>query len=152
MSLEKELHVKRFSTEFQKVHINVLYTASRLSQKTAAVLKPYNISWQQFNILRILRGMHPEPANIKVLTERMIDQMSNASRLVDKLCQKGFVERKNCPEDRRRVLVTITSSGLEVLQSASRDMTSSFDEQLGNLSVKEAQQLNQLLDLLRVNV
>ncbi|MEN0005788.1 MAG: hypothetical protein AAF798_16690 [Bacteroidota bacterium] len=79
MNIERELRHKQFKTEFQKAHINILYSASCLSAKATAVLKPYNLSWQQFNIMRILKGIHPKPATIKQLTLRMIDKMSNAS-------------------------------------------------------------------------
>ena len=94
MKIEEAIQQKSFSNEYQKVHINVLYTAAYLSQIASSALKPYKISWQQFNILRILRGLQPEPATVKLLTERMIDKMSNASRLVEKLKQKGYVEKE----------------------------------------------------------
>jgi DNA-binding MarR family transcriptional regulator len=88
MKIEKAINQKAFKNPHQKAHINVLYTASWLSQQNAKVLKPFQISWQQFNILRILRGMAPQPATVKLLTERMIDKTSNASRLVEKLKRK----------------------------------------------------------------
>ena len=88
MKIEQEIQQTVFESEYQKANINLLFTASWLNQKSAKALKPFNISWQQFNILRILRGMGDKPATIKILTERMIDKMSNASRLVEKLKQK----------------------------------------------------------------
>lgn len=149
MKIEQEIKQKKFNDEYHKVHINILFTASWLSQQSVQVLRPLNISWQQFNILRILRGMGGEPATVKLLTERMIDKMSNASRLVDKLKTKGLVERKPCPEDRRQVNVYITEKGLELLDKASELMEGSLHAQMKNLDETEAAQLNELLDKLR---
>ena len=149
MKIEEEIKQKKFSSVYHKAHINVLFTASLLSQNSAQLLKPFKISWQQFNILRILRGMYPEPATVKLLTERMIDKMSNASRLVEKLKQKGLVERRVCPSDRRRVDVEITEKGLSVLEDISFIMEQELNQKMGNLSSEEADQLNQLLDKLR---
>ena len=149
MKIEEEIKQKKFSSVYHKAHINVLFTASWLSQNSAQLLKPFKISWQQFNILRILRGMYPEPATVKLLTERMIDKMSNASRLVEKLKQKGLVERRVCPSDRRRVDVEITEKGLSVLEDISFIMEQELNQKMGNLSSEEADQLNQLLDKLR---
>ena len=149
MKIEEAIQQKKFTSEFQKVQVNVLYTGAWVVQQSASILKPYNISWQQFNILRILRGMHPKPANVKLLMERMIDKMSNSSRLVEKLRQKGLVERQECPEDRRRVNVSITEDGLELLEKASQSMEQHLGNLNGNLSEAEAKQLNLLLDKLR---
>lgn len=149
MKLEQEIQQEKFQSEYHKVHVNVLFTASWLNLQTTKLLKSYNISPQQFNILRILRGMHPEPASVKILTERMIDKMSNASRLVEKLKQKGLVEREASENDRRRVNVSITPQGLELLEKASHDIEKSIKSNLSNLSTSEASQLNKLLDKIR---
>ena len=149
MKIEEEIKQKKFRSVYHKAHINVLFTASWLSQNSAQLLKPFKISWQQFNILRILRGMYPEPATVKLLTERMIDKMSNASRLVEKLKQKGLVERRVCPSDRRRVDVEITEKGLSVLEDISFIMEEGLNQKMSNLSSEEANQLNLLLDKLR---
>lgn len=149
MRIEEEIKQQTFANEFQKVHINIMFTSSWLQQRFSGVLKPYGISMQQFNILRILRGMHPEPATIKVLMERMIDKMSNASRLVDKLADKGLVVRTGCDSDRRRVDVQITPKGLQVLDEASAIVQQQMHDAFNNLSETEAIQLNDLLDRLR---
>lgn len=149
MKLEEAIQQKRFISEHQKAHLNILYSASWLSQRTASILKPYGLTPQQFNILRILRGRHPEPATVKLLTERMIDKMSNASRLVDKLLSKGLVERCTSKEDRRRVDVSITEAGLALLERASLDLEQDMGFQDGNLTREEAETLNQLLDKFR---
>ncbi len=149
MKIEDEIRQKKFLNEYQKAHINILFTAAWLSQRTMKVLKPFGISTQQFNILRILRGTHPEPATIKLLTERMIDKMSNASRLVDKLVQKGLALRTESCLDRRRVDVNITPKGLELLQRASTAVENEIHGGVRNLSDAEAAQLSTLLDQMR---
>lgn len=149
MKIEEAIQQKKFASEYHKAHINVLYTAAWLNQLSQKALKPFNISSQQFNILRILRGLHPQPATVKELTERMIDKMSNASRLVEKLKQKGLVERKSCNEDRRRVDVIITDHGLEVLKQASDAMELEMDRVMENISTKEATLVNEILDKIR---
>lgn len=149
MKLEEAIQQTKFISEHQKAHLNILFSASWLSQRSVATLKPYGLTWQQFNILRILRGRHPEPATVKLLTERMIDKMSNASRLVDKLLAKGLVVRITSKEDRRRVDVSITDKGLKLLEEASADLENEMRFQEGYLSCTEAEELNRLLDKMR---
>lgn len=149
MKIEKEINQSKFKSEFQKAHINILFTASWFSQQSAQLLKRFNISWQQFNILRILRGMYPEPASVKLLTERMIDKMSNASRLVEKLKKKGLVERSECDEDRRKVNVIITELGLKTLEQASLVMEEKLENNMEGVSEAEAAILNSILDKIR---
>ena len=149
MRIEDEIQQKKFKSEYQKAHINILLTAAWLSQQNQQILKPLGISSQQFNILRILRGMHPQPASIKLLTERMIDKMSNASRLVDKLLAKDLVQRNESGADRRRVDVVITDKGLQLLEKASIAVEDSLQQEMAMLSEEEAARLNELLDQLR---
>lgn len=149
MKLEEEINQSKFKSEAHKAHLNILFTASWLGQQSSKELKAFNISSQQFNILRILRGRHPEPATVKLLGERMLDKMSNASRLVEKLKQKGLVERRTCPVDRRRVDILITEAGLKVVNEASQVLESSSALAMPNLNKEEALQLSDLLDKLR---
>ena len=149
MRIEDEIQQKKFKSEYQKAHINILFTAAWLNQQNQQILKPLGISSQQFNILRILRGMHPQPASIKLLTERMIDKMSNASRLVDKLLAKDLVQRSESGADRRRVDVLITDKGLQLLEKASIAVEDSLQQEMAMLSEEEAARLNELLDQLR---
>jgi DNA-binding MarR family transcriptional regulator len=151
MKIEEAIQQQHFISEYQKAHLNILYTGSWLSQRTAAILKPYDLTTQQFNILRILRGRHPEPATVKLLTERMLDKMSNASRLVDKLLKKKLVERTICTDDRRRVDVFITDAGLDLLEKASVELEADMHADNYNLGLEEAVELNRLLDKLRTN-
>lgn len=149
MKLEEEIKQSKFKDEYHKLGVNIIYSASWMSTLHLHTLKIFNISVQQFNILRILKGRHPEPATVKLLTERMIDKMSNASRLVEKLKQKGLVERTSCPEDRRRVDIAITEKGTKIIEQASKILESEMEKSLSALNKKEAKQLNDLLDKMR---
>lgn len=149
MKLEEEIQQTSFKSQQQKFSINLLFTASWLDKHTSECLKPFNISIQQFNILRILRGMGQKPASIKLLTERMIDKMSNASRLVDKLKKKELVQRVECPQDRRQVDILITKKGLELLEEASFALESRLDSIFECISDEEAILFNDILDRLR---
>ena len=148
MRLEDEIKQKKFATQYEKLAVNILFTSSWLSGIHQKMLRPHGISPQQFNLLRILRGQHPNPASVGLLIDRMIDKMSNASRLVEKLRQKGLVERTECPSDRRRVDVVITDAGLKLLDDIAAD-TAGFLGMMRTLSADEAQAANDILDKLR---
>jgi DNA-binding MarR family transcriptional regulator len=148
MEIGKEIKQDKFKNEYQKMLINILFTSGWLSSKHTSNLKPYGISSQQFNLLRILRGQHPKPATVNLLIERMLDKNSNASRLVEKLRVKKLVERAVCLEDRRAVNVIITEKGLELLNDIDKQETA-FLKELKKLTESEAAQLNVLLDKLR---
>lgn len=139
---------EKFKSEFIKADINVAYTFSYFSGKKNNALKKFGISLAQFNILRILRGLKGKPATVKLLTERMIDKMSNASRLVEKLKNKGLVERFSCPNDRRQVEIYITEKGLALIDDATKALEASLAEQQ-HITEDEARQLNGLLDKMR---
>ncbi len=148
MKIEEEIKQGKFQSEYHKLAINLTFTANWLTRQVTQGLKPFKLTPQQFNVLRILRGQHPNPASINLITERMIDKMSNASRLVDKLLAKELVERTTCPLDRRQVDVKMTKKGLDLL--AKIDIESkNWDDNLKTLSKKQAQELNLMLDMLR---
>ncbi|MDX1939450.1 MAG: MarR family transcriptional regulator [Saprospiraceae bacterium] len=149
MEIGREIQQKQFKSDYQQTHINILFTASWLNLLSTKLLKKHNISPQQFNILRILQGAHPKPISVKLLTERMIDKMSNASRLVEKLKQKGLIERNANESDRRRVDVYITEKGINLLEQASKEIETSIEKTFSRLQPSEALLLNQLLDKLR---
>ncbi|MBS1903600.1 MAG: winged helix DNA-binding protein [Bacteroidetes bacterium] len=148
MKIEQEIKQSKFRNEYHKLAINLAYTANWLSRITAQTLKPYKLTPQQFNVLRILRGQQPNPASINLITERMIDKMSNASRLVDKLLEKALVERTVCPTDRRQVDVRITDKGIALLAELDPKLDE-LNTLLGRISVDEAAKLNELLDRIR---
>jgi DNA-binding MarR family transcriptional regulator len=143
-----EIKQQKFANDYQKAVINIMFTANWLQAEHSSTLKPFGISTQQFNLLRILRGQHPKPASVNLIIDRMLDKNSNASRLVEKLRLKGFVERSTCPEDRRAVNVIITKKGLELLAKLDAN-DNNFSKRFKHISEKEAEKLNQLLDKLR---
>lgn len=128
--------------------VNLLYTTNWLNAQYDCFFKNSDITIQQYNVLRILRGQHPNPSNIKLIKERMLDRMSDASRIVDKLNTKGLLIRRECPNDRRSVDVIITDKGLELLQSLDY-IDESAKQLFKSLSSEEIKQLNHLLNKLR---
>lgn len=149
MEIEKEIkQTVRFGSEYQKMVVNIMYTASWLHIQHTRYLKPLDLTPQQFNLLRILRGKHPDPVTINMLIDRMIDKSSNASRLVERLYAKGFVSKKTNKKDKRSVLVSITPSGLETLLEADAVLRK-MEEELKTLNHDEAATVNKLLDKLR---
>ncbi|MDJ1484504.1 MULTISPECIES: MarR family winged helix-turn-helix transcriptional regulator [Xanthocytophaga] len=148
MELEKEIQQPRFQNQFQKLILNIVFTANWLDLKQIQLLKPYDVSPQQYNILRILRGQHPKAATVSLLTERMLDKSSNASRLVEKLRVKKFLEREECPEDRRAVNVKITDKGLELLKKLD-PLIGEVEKSMHMITEDEAKAFNDFLDQLR---
>jgi len=148
MQLEDALQQKSWRSEQQKASLNIMYTASWITGKINQILKPYGISNQQFNILRILKGQKGNAATIKLLSERMIDKMSNTSRLVEKLKQKGYITREECETDRRRVDIFITEDGLRITEVCSIAIRREVEDGL-NINSVEAESLNLLLEKLR---
>ena len=144
MRLEDELQQTHFDSEVLKALLNVLVTADKISAATNTALKPFGISKEQFNVLRILRGQHPEPATVQSIAARMISKSSNATRLVEKLRCKGLLERRQCASDRRKVDVVITREGLDLLKQVDPVMQEN-GYQVVNLTSEEAQQLNQFI-------
>lgn len=148
MRIEDEIKQAHFPNVYEKMVINLLFTSSWLNGHQLQWLKPHSISPQQYNILRILRGQYPGPARIQLLKERMLDKMSNVSRLVEKLRLKGLLERHTCDNDRRAVDVLITQKGLNLLTVIDRQMTEGLTR-FHTLTPEEAHQLSNLLDKLR---
>ncbi len=148
MKLEDEIQQKKFKSIEQKLMLNLIYTTNWLTAKQDSLFKDSGITVQQYNVLRILRGQYPNPCSIKLIKERMLDRMSDTSRIVDKLYTKKLLERNECPNDRRSVNVIISNQGLELLKSL--DYVDDLSKQnLKSLSDKEIDILNHLLDKLR---
>ena len=148
MKLEDEIHQKKFSSEFQKLTINLIYTNNWIASKHAEYFKNSDITVQQYNVLRILRGQFPNTSSVKLIKERMLDKMSDASRIIDKLKLKKLVIRKECPNDRRSVDILITEKGLDLLKSL--DVVDEAPKELfKSLTISEIKTLNDLLDKLR---
>ncbi|GAB4014621.1 MarR family winged helix-turn-helix transcriptional regulator [Spirosoma koreense] len=150
MSIETDIkQTVPFKTPYHRVMVNLIYTSNWVMDSQTRVLKPYRLTLQQYNVLRILRGQLPNPIKVADITERMLDKMSNASRLVDKLVAKQLVQRTECPSDRRAVDVVITDKGLDLLTRLDAQINEWSDLQRLKLSEDEATQLSQLLDRMR---
>lgn len=148
MKIENEIKQKSFKSEFQKLAVNLMFTHGWLMSSNKELLNEYEITITQYNILRILRGQYPNPVSINLLKDRMLDKMSDTSRLVERLRAKGFVDRKICNNDRRKSDVKITEIGLDLLKKLDH-IDEESDKLFSNLSKSEAIMLNDLLDKLR---
>ncbi|RZA01548.1 MAG: MarR family transcriptional regulator [Sphingobacteriaceae bacterium] len=148
MSIEDDIQSTKFEDNFQKVAINIAYTDGWLHNNFRAHFEKYNLTIQQFNVLRILRGQYPKPATVNLLKERMIDKMSDASRIVDRLVQKELVSRCTNTKDRRAVDVRISDKGLDILSKMDGEFKVK-DILQKNLTAEEAATLSDLLDKLR---
>ncbi|MDP4839686.1 MAG: MarR family transcriptional regulator [Algoriphagus sp.] len=146
--IEEAIKQSEFKDSYNKVVVNLLYTHSYLVNFQTAVLKPMDLSPEQYNVLRILRGHQGKPATIAAIQERMLNTMSNASRLVDKLKIKGLVKREECLENRRKVDVLITDKGLQLLESLEPQIATA-NKKAVQLEENEVAHLNNLLDKLR---
>ncbi len=148
MRLEDEIKQKEFKNEFQKTGINIIFTFNWLDARTRSFLKKYDLTPQQYNILRILRGQYPNPSTINLLKERMLDKMSDASRLVERLRVKELLERNPSSEDRRSVNILISQKGLKLLAEIDKNFHE-YEKVFNSLTIEDATILNQLLDKLR---
>lgn len=148
MKLEEEIKQKNFKNEYQKMIVNLIYTGNWLNARNAEFLKPYGVTNQQYNILRILKGQYPEPVTVNILIDRMLDKMSNASRIVDKLLAKKLAERKISKGDRRCVDVVITDKGLKLLDRIEETLKK-WEEQFKVIKLNDVKKINNILDRLR---
>ena len=133
----------------KKTLLNVMYTQNVISEKFNEILKPFDLSPEQFNVLRILRGQKGKPANMSMIQERMIAKTSNTTRLVDKLLLKELVLREVCPNNRRKMEITITEKGLELLLKLDPLVEAHEQSISQNLTVAELELLNELLEKFR---
>lgn len=136
----------KFSDNKTKAMLNILYTANYISSRQNEFFKPYGLSPQQYNILRILRGAK-KPVKVQIIKDRMVERAPNLTRLTDKLCDKKLIERIDFPEDRRVVLIKITKPGLDLLEQI--QPANPTNNLLDNLTESEAGQLSDLLDKMR---
>jgi DNA-binding MarR family transcriptional regulator len=142
--LAKDINSK-FENNRVKAMLNIIYTANWITSCQNEFFKDYGISPQQYNILRILRGAE-EPLNVQTIKDRMLERSPNATRLMDKLCAKHYIERLPSEHDRRVVKIAITKSGLDLLNAIPNDFNKNL---LKNLNEEEAEQLSNLLDKMR---
>ena len=133
----------------KKVILNFTYTQNVIGDKFHEILKPYDISREQYNVLRILRGQKGSPANLCIIQERMLSKNSNTTRLIDKLLLKEYVTREICPENRRKIEVLITEKGLDILTELDPIVVQHEQLFANNLTQEELEQLNTLLEKYR---
>lgn len=148
MRLQNEIKASKFESVFQQAVVNVVYTYNWCTDQMKQVIAPYDITTQQFNVLRILRGQHPNPSTINLIKVRMMDKMSDASRIVERLVQKRLVIKEVNSADKRAVDIRISDKGLALLKKMDLEIDLSAVAST-NLTEKEAEELNHLLDKLR---
>ena len=147
MSIEKDISQPAFRNEYQKGIINLIYTYNWMNEKMKKVFDNEGVTAQQYNILRILRGAG-KPISTLQIRERMLDKMSDTSRIVDRLVLKGLAKKNICKKDKRLVDVNISLAGEKLLAGIDQ-YEKDMDAILGNLSDAEAKTLNKLLDKIR---
>lgn len=148
-SIGEEIQQTEFTDVYQKLGINILFTAAWFGDRNRAALKDFDITLPQFNVLRILRGQKGQPITVAGLCERMVDKSSNASRIVDKLERRKLVSRRICLNNRRKVDVVITEIGMSLLLELDRKVPT-FQEIMGSqLTTKDAEAMNFALDQIR---
>lgn len=148
MGIDHDIHQSKFRNEYQRAGVNLLYTYGWVMERTKELFASEDITPQQFNILRILRGSHPQPLSTLQIRERMLDKMSDTSRIVDRLIAKGLLKKGTCKTDRRLVDVMITDKGKKILERLD-ERQDELDKVIGNLSEEEAATLSKLLDKIR---
>jgi len=147
MSIEKDISQRKFNTEYQKAMVNLIYTHNWLMERMKLFFEKADLTTQQFNILRILRGAG-QPLSTLQIRQRMLDKMSDTSRIVDRLIKKGLTKKVVCKSDRRLVDVTITEKGLKLLEKLD-EMQPDLDGIIQSINESEARELNNLLDKIR---
>lgn len=149
MNLEQSISQAKFDSEQEKLMINVIYSANLLNLITTRLFKPFDLSPQQYNVLRILRGQKGSSIALMEIENRMLDKSSNVSRLVDKLISKDLVNRSVCSEDRRRIEILITSNGMSILKEIDTILSEMNSKLKELISDDDANQTNRILDHLR---
>ena len=149
MRLEDEIKIKRFQDSKHRAMVNLIFTSYWMGDKFGSIIKPFGISEEQYNVLRILSGQKENAINLKDIQERMIHKTSNTTRLVEKLRLKGLVIRELCEENRTKVEILITKKGEELLKQITPVLKKHRELIFKTLSNKEAESLADLLDKLR---
>lgn len=148
MKLEDEIKQTRFESGGQKAVINVIFTANWINSQFRNIFKTYDLTLQQYNVLRILRGKYPKSANPGEIKEVMLDKNPDLTRLCDRMCNLGLITRTVDKDNRRKMNITITQKGLDTLEQAAPELDK-LEKELVNISESEANVLSDLLDKLR---
>ncbi|WP_353083245.1 MarR family transcriptional regulator [Flavobacterium sp.] len=149
MEIEKITKSNIKLDDSKKIILNIIYTQNVITDKFNEIIKPYDLSSEQYNVLRILRGQKGSPANMSIIQERMLSKNSNTTRLIDKLLLKELVTREVCPNNRRKIEVLITNKGLELLKILDPKVAENENQFAENLSNDEKIKLNALLEKYR---
>jgi DNA-binding MarR family transcriptional regulator len=148
MQLKKESKISKFENIFQQTLINIIFTYQWSNQQIKDILSPYSITQQQYNVLRILKAQYPSPSTINLIKSRILDKMSDASRIVDRLISKGYLEKTSNSHDKRAVDIIISEKGLALLKKIDKEID--FSTLVASkLTEEEATNLNGLLDKMR---
>ena len=150
MSIEKDIKQKHFKNPYHKVTVNMMYTNGWLVNKYSKILKPYNLTDQQFKVLKILRVSYPQPCTVNYIIEGMIDRMSNVSRLVDKLVAKNLVLKVKSTYDLRSVNIILTDKGKSMIEELII-LIKEYENSFFGLEEDEIKKLNNFLEKLRKN-
>lgn len=149
VKIEEAIKQATFETSLQKAVINLVYTSNWMRDKQHELFKPYGILPQHFNVLKILKGKHPELVSPSYIKEVMLDKAPDLTRLVDKLVQKGWASRQQCEQNRRMVEIGLTDKGLKVLEKINEQVKTNAANLQNRLTETESNQLSDLLDKLR---
>jgi DNA-binding MarR family transcriptional regulator len=150
MRLEDAIKSNKFRDEKHKASLNVLYTAYWLKSNFTQVFKTCGLTMEQHNVLRILKGMHPEAMCVKEIGARTLEKNSNVPRIIDRLVAKKLVKRAQSKEDKRETLISLTEKGIEVTDHARKEIDS-YANKLINMNEDDAKALNELLEKMRSN-
>lgn len=146
MDVEKRIKTDKPLPLQRRTIIHLMLVNNLIGDHMSQVLKPFEVSLQQFNVLRILRGQKGQPANLSTLNDRMVSRMSNTTRLVDKLVAKELAQRNTCPENRRKVEIRLTDKGKKALEAMDRAVDTAEKNLMGSFTDAQLEQLNALLD------
>ena len=148
VKLEHALQTENFSSQHHKAGLNILYTAWWLKTQLSKELKNFSLTHEQYNVMRILKGKHPDQMCVKDIGCRMIEKSSNVPRIIDRLVAKGLVVRNNSDKDKRETVMTLTDAGLSLLSQATNKLNKTLIE-VGWLKEEESMKLNELLEKFR---
>lgn len=148
MKLEEAIQSNKFRNDVHKASLNILYTAWWLKTVLSRELKEYGLTHEQYNVLRILKGKHPEQMCVRDIASRMIEKNSNVPRIIDRLVVKKLVKRATSELDRRETVIALTQTGLSLLENSTASINQAMEAQV-SIGQQEAQVLNQLLEKVR---
>jgi DNA-binding MarR family transcriptional regulator len=151
MPIEDEIKTTKFSSEIQKAHLNILFSAYWVRNCINTSLRPFALTTEQYNVLRIVRGKHPEGIRVKDITVRMLERNSNTTRIIDRLVVKGLLTRQTAERDGRERLILLTGKGAELLASVDTHWHEHSPHKAPKLSEEETVMLNLLLDKMRIS-